>query len=122
MLRVLHRAHLRSMPMESFETEGEAMGLYREAKEDPDDPPGAVAIARRILGRDAIRTAWVEGLVDGASLRREGGRWLIYVSRRLTFAELNFAVAHELGELALRARRLPRGRPRAHRQTRSEAR
>lgn len=89
------------MPMEPFETEGEAMGLYREAKEDPDEPPGAVAIARKILGRDAIRTAWVEGLVDGASLRRENGRWLIYVSRRLTFAELNFAVAHELGELAL---------------------
>lgn len=87
------------MGLEPWEIEGIAAGLYGEASADPDDPPGAVALARRILGRDAVRPLWVDGV--GAGLRRVGGRWIIYVGRYATCADLSFTVAHELAEWAL---------------------
>jgi hypothetical protein len=89
------------MGLETAEIEGIAHGLYRAAKADEDEPPGAVAIARRLLGLDCIRAAWVDGLTDGARLVYEYGRPRIYVRRRITPARLNFAVGHELGEWAL---------------------
>lgn len=89
------------MGLDTAEIEGLAHDLFRTAKRDADDPPGAVSIARALLGKDGVRVAWVDGLVDGARLVYEYGRPRIYVRRRITPAQLNFAVGHELGEWTL---------------------
>lgn len=90
------------MGLDAHEIEGIARGIYGEAREDVDDPPGTVTLARRILGQDAVRPAFIDNMVGDAMLVREWDRWIIVVRRRLTFERLNWVVGHELGEWALR--------------------
>ena len=73
------------MGLDASEIEGIAKGIYGEAREDVDDPPGTVALARRILGDDAVRPAFIDNMVGDAMLVREWDRWIIVVRRRLTF-------------------------------------
>lgn len=89
------------MGFELFDAEGWVNGLYGAARFELDQPRGAVALARKLLGDDAVREAWHDGLVDEAALLYEWGRPRIYVRKRITPARRNFAVAHEIAEWAL---------------------
>ena len=89
------------MGLEPFEYETAANGLFRRAKVELDDPPGTIALARRLFGDDAVREAWHDGLVDGAKLVYENGRPRIYVRRYIDHALRNYLVGHEVAEWAL---------------------
>lgn len=89
------------MPLEGAEIEGIAEGLIVEAGYDPGDPPGAVAVMRRLLGDGHVREAMHRGLVGDAQLLYRWRQPVILVRPGLEPARRHFAVAHEGGEWAL---------------------
>jgi hypothetical protein len=77
--------------------------LYDRAGADEGEPPGPLALARALLGHDAVLTVPPSALPGDASLARVEGSWRIYVRRGLPPERAGFAVAHELAEWRVRA-------------------
>lgn len=88
--------------MDVWDSEGNAAYLYELAGADPEDPPGVVALARAVLGRDAVELVPSTAVREDAALARVGERWRIYARRGLPAERLTFAVAHELAEWCYR--------------------
>jgi hypothetical protein len=88
--------------MEGAALEGLAEALYREAGFEPDEPESPVAIARKVIGADAVEIVPPGALrFTPAQLALVNGRWRIFV-RRSEPQALTFSVAHELAHWALR--------------------
>ena len=88
--------------MEPRELEGLAEALYHEAGFEPDEPESPVALARALIGRDAVEVVPPGTLrFTPAQLALVNSRWRIYVQRTEP-AAMFFSVAHELGHWALR--------------------
>lgn len=87
--------------MQLADCEGLAARIYQEARAEPDDPPGPVALAQRWLGRAALVRV-PRGVLPGAAASRlVHGQRRIMVRQGLAPGCLTWAVAHELAELAL---------------------
>lgn len=88
--------------MDVHELEGIAEALYREAGCEPSAPESPVAIARKIIGVDAVEIVPPGTLrFTTAQLALVNGRWRIFVRRSDPHTML-FSVAHELAHWALR--------------------
>lgn len=87
--------------MELVDCEGTAARIYREARADPDNPPGPVILAQQWLGRDALVRVPRGSLSSDAAASCVNGQRRIMVRQGLSPERLAWAVAHELAELAL---------------------
>lgn len=79
------------------ELELRAEELYGAAGFDLGAPAPCVALARRLLGDDAIRAVHAAALPGNAALVRVGEDWRIYVRGCAAPAAKRLAVMHELG-------------------------
>jgi hypothetical protein len=77
--------------------------LYARAGEDEASPPGALALARKLLGRDAVVLVPRGALRTSAALGCVNGGWRIYIRRGLPIERMSFSIAHEVAEWAIRA-------------------
>lgn len=85
---------------------GIAAEIYGRTGADMADPPGVGWLAWRLFGDEAVRETYAgERLPGDAVLSLEECRWRIVVRGGLLVADRAFAIAHELGEHAIRGYR-----------------
>jgi hypothetical protein len=87
--------------IELAELEGEAQALYRAGGFATSHAAPSVALARRLLGDDAIRAARGELLSGNGALVRVGSNWRIYIRSSAAPRVKRFALLHELAHWAL---------------------
>lgn len=90
--------------MDLADIEGEAEAIYRAAGFDSDEQAPSVALARRLLGPEAIRNSFADRLPGNGALVRVGNDWRIYIRAGAEVRVKRFVLLHELAHWALGAR------------------
>lgn len=81
-----------------------ARELYLSAGLDLGRAHGAPRVAAAVLGENCLHVVRPRELPGRAFIQHDGLHWIIHVRRTLGKAQLNHAIAHELGEWFLRRR------------------
>jgi hypothetical protein len=91
----------RTLGTEEDSFEREARRLYRLAGCAFEEGAPPAALARGLLGRDAIREVPEQVLPAGGAIARIGGAWRVFVRRGMAPTLARFTVVHELAHWAL---------------------